>query len=151
LLPGEGQESRCARGIFSSPADFRTFGSQIEEIIEEAGHLVIFYPKFHPGLNWIEYYWDPYRYFARRRCNYPFASPREIVPRDLESVPPSLVHKYWARSRRILNSYCTGAVYGDEQFQKHVYRSFQVRRRILSEGLQGLEIWNDVVFEVCDY
>jgi hypothetical protein len=49
LLPGgEGQElSCCVRGILSSQADLRTTRSQIEEIIEEASHLVIPYPKFH--------------------------------------------------------------------------------------------------------
>jgi hypothetical protein len=111
-----------ARGILSSQADFRTTRSQIEEIIEEAGHLVIFYPKFHPELNWIEYYWGACKYFARRRCNYTFTSLREIVPKALESVSPSLVHKYWARSKRILKAYCSGAAYGDEQFREHVYK-----------------------------
>jgi hypothetical protein len=54
----EGQElSCCARAILSGQADFKASRSQIEEIIEEAGHLVIFYPNFHSELNWIEYYW----------------------------------------------------------------------------------------------
>jgi len=59
LVPrDEGQElSCCVRAILSSQADFKATRSQIEKIIEEAGHLVIFYPKFHPELNWIEYYW----------------------------------------------------------------------------------------------
>ena len=29
----------------------------LETIILEAGHGVIFYPKFHCKLNYIEYYW----------------------------------------------------------------------------------------------
>jgi hypothetical protein len=48
---GHGSLSRCARGIFSSQADFRTTRKQNEEIIEGAGNLVIFYPKFNPRLN----------------------------------------------------------------------------------------------------
>jgi hypothetical protein len=128
----EGQElSCCARAILSGQADFKASRSQIEEIVEQAGHLVIFYPKFHPELNWIEYYWGACKYFARRHCNYSFIGLREIVPKALESVSPSLIHKYWARSKRILNSYYAGAVYGDEQFREHVYRS---HRKISSSG-----------------
>jgi hypothetical protein len=124
LLPGgEGEELSCgAEGILSSQADFRISRNQIEEIIEEAGYLVIFYPKFHPELNWIEYYWGTCKYFARPRCNYSFISLRVIISKALESVLPSLVHKYWARSKRILNSYYASAVYGDEEFREHVYR-----------------------------
>ena len=29
---------------------------QLQEIVEDAGHIVILYPKFHCELNWIEYY-----------------------------------------------------------------------------------------------
>jgi hypothetical protein len=97
----------------SESGRFRASRSQIEEIIKEAGHLIIFYP-FHPELNWIEYYWGACKYFARRRCNYSFTGLREIVPKALGSVSPSPVYKCWARSKRILNSYCAGSVYGDE-------------------------------------
>lgn len=133
LADDEGQESKScyARGILSSQADFKATRSQIEEIIEDAGYLVNFYPKFHHKLNWIEYYLGACKYFARRYCNYSFAGLRKIVPEALESVSSSLVHKYWARSKRILNSYCAGVVYGDEQFKEHVYRS---RRGIPSLG-----------------
>jgi hypothetical protein len=117
--------------FLSSQADFRATRSQIEEIIEDAGHLVIVYLKFHPELNWIEYYWGACKFFARRHCNYSFTGLREMVPKALESVSPSLVNKYWARSKRILNSCCADAVYGDEQFREHVYRS---HRKISNTG-----------------
>jgi hypothetical protein len=139
---GQGSLSRCARGILSNQADFRTTRSQIEEIIEGAGHLIIFYPKFHPELNWIEYYWGACKYFARRRCNYSFTGLREIVPKALESVSPSLVHKYWARSKRILNSYwglCMEMSSIGSVFIRVIVGS-PVQPRILAEVLQCQEI-----------
>jgi len=37
--------------------DFQNEKSMLETIILEAGHEVIFYPKYHCKLNYIEYYW----------------------------------------------------------------------------------------------
>jgi hypothetical protein len=81
---------------------------------------------------WIELdrvYWSACKYFAQRRCNYSFASLREIAHKALESASPSLVQKYWARSKRILNSQCAGAVYGDGQFRENVIARSQDWRR----------------------
>ena len=47
--------------------------SRLQEIVEEAGHIFLLYPKFHCELNWIEFYWDHCKYFARKHCNYTLA------------------------------------------------------------------------------
>ena len=46
----------CIRHILENQPDFLTQKGMIQEIIEERGHKVIFYPKFHPELNFIEMY-----------------------------------------------------------------------------------------------
>ena len=46
----------CALRILESQTDFQGEKSMLENIIIEAGHEVIFYPKFHCELNYIEYY-----------------------------------------------------------------------------------------------
>ncbi|UZO29111.1 uncharacterized protein OCT59_022601 [Rhizophagus irregularis] len=51
----------CARRIISLQPDFLAQKSALEEAILEAGHLCIFYPKFHCELNFIE------RYFGGQR------------------------------------------------------------------------------------
>jgi hypothetical protein len=68
----EGLEGRtcCAAAILSAQPDFKGQRSRIEEIVEDAGHLVMFYPKFHCELNWIEYYWGACKHYARKHCNY---------------------------------------------------------------------------------
>ncbi|KAA8893418.1 hypothetical protein FN846DRAFT_914062 [Sphaerosporella brunnea] len=78
--------------------------SRIEEIFEDAGHLVMFYPKFHCELNWIEYYWGAYKHYARKHCNYTLPGLIEAVPEALESVKPSLIFKYWRRTQRIIQA-----------------------------------------------
>ena len=47
----------CAVAIFSAQEDFGSARSRLQEIVEEAGHIFLLYPKIHCELNWIEYYW----------------------------------------------------------------------------------------------
>ena len=46
----------CARHILAAQEDFRNQKLLLQEIIEELGHKVIFYPKFHCEFNYIEMY-----------------------------------------------------------------------------------------------
>ena len=43
----------CARHLLGSQPDFQGL---FQEKIEERGHLVVYYPKYHPELNFIEYF-----------------------------------------------------------------------------------------------
>ena len=38
----------------------------------EAGHQVVFYPKFHCDLNYIENYWAAVKWYTRENCSCPF-------------------------------------------------------------------------------
>ena len=63
----------CAVAILSTQEDFRSARSRLQEIVEEAGHIFLLYPKIHCELNWIEYYWGRWKLFTRKHCNYTFA------------------------------------------------------------------------------
>ena len=47
--------------IISQQPDFVEQKSSVQEVVEEAGHLCIFLPKFHCELNFIEFFWGPSR------------------------------------------------------------------------------------------
>ncbi len=47
----------CERWIISLQPDFLAQKSALVEIIENAGHVCIFFPKFYCELNFIERYW----------------------------------------------------------------------------------------------
>ena len=47
----------CALRILEAQDDFANEVSLLETLIQQSGHGVIFYPKFHCELNYIEYYW----------------------------------------------------------------------------------------------
>ena len=48
--------SCCARALLASQPDFQEQKGELQETIEAAGHLVIFYPVYHCELNFIEYF-----------------------------------------------------------------------------------------------
>ena len=60
----------CATAVVSARKYFKSTRSRLQEIVEDAGQIFILYPKFHDGLNWIEYFWGRYKYFTRKHCNY---------------------------------------------------------------------------------
>jgi len=49
--------SCCAKQIPELQLDFKEQKSLMQEVIEAAGHLCIFLPKFHCELNYIEFFW----------------------------------------------------------------------------------------------
>ena len=63
-------EDCCALRILGAKPDFANEISLLEQIVCEAGHQVIFYPKFYCGLNYIEYYWAAVKQYTRENCSY---------------------------------------------------------------------------------
>ncbi|KIK91271.1 hypothetical protein PAXRUDRAFT_105146, partial [Paxillus rubicundulus Ve08.2h10] len=46
----------CGKQILGLQPDFKAQKSLVQEVIENAGHLCIFLPKFHCKLNFIEFF-----------------------------------------------------------------------------------------------
>jgi hypothetical protein len=84
----------------------------------------LFYPKFHCEINFIEYYWEPAKLYARENYEYSLEGLRRIVPEALDSVSPQLIWKYHQKTLRIMQSYRDGYTYGTEEFRNHVYKSY---------------------------
>jgi hypothetical protein len=59
-----------ATAILSAQPDFKAQRSRLEEAVEGAGHIALFYPKYHCEMNWIEYYWGACKKYARKHCTY---------------------------------------------------------------------------------
>ena len=59
-------------GGFPQQQDFREQKGQLQEDMEvqAADHLVIFYPKFHCELDFIERFWCAAKWYARENCEY---------------------------------------------------------------------------------
>ena len=71
------------------------------------GHDCLSYPKFHCGLNYIEFFWGAVKWYTRENCNYSFAELEPTVLAGLESVSLCTIQRFANRSRWI-DSYIFG-------------------------------------------
>ncbi|KAI5839736.1 hypothetical protein DFP73DRAFT_598397 [Morchella snyderi] len=95
---------------------------RVQEVVEAKGHMILFYPRFHCELNWIEYFWARVKLYTRTHCGYDIKSLRKNVPLALEDASP-LIPKWWGKSLRIMDVYRNGTVYGTEEFKVKAYKS----------------------------
>jgi len=63
-----GIEDFYGRRIMKLQPDFREQEGMVEEVTRH-GHLVMFYPKFHCELNWIEYFWGDGKQRTHQLCD----------------------------------------------------------------------------------
>ena len=59
--------------------------------VEAANHLIIFYPRSHCELNFIERFWCAAKWYAKENCEYSFDGLRQLVPVALESVTTAIM------------------------------------------------------------
>src|SRR6185369_4983678 len=73
----------CARHILASQVDFKNQKPLLQEIIEAKGHKVVFYPKFHCELNYIEMYWGAAKRYVRQHCDYTWKGLQENIQQNI--------------------------------------------------------------------
>lgn len=98
----------CAERILELQPDFAAQGSLLEEIAKEHGQIIIFYPKFHCELNFIEMYWGASKRYTRRHCDYTFKGLQKTIPKALDSVPIESIRKYAWMAFRYMDAYRKG-------------------------------------------
>jgi hypothetical protein len=91
--------------LLDSQPDFAGQKSWLEEICINAGHLSIFFPKFHCEFNWIERYWGEAKKYVRSHCDYTFQGLKEKVPEALDRVSLSHMRKYARKCFRYMDAY----------------------------------------------
>ncbi|RPB06843.1 hypothetical protein P167DRAFT_477684, partial [Morchella conica CCBAS932] len=74
----------CARMLLSQQSDFLNQKGRVQEMVEAKGHLILFYPRIHCELNWIEYFWARVKLYTRTHCGYDIKSLMKNVPLALE-------------------------------------------------------------------
>lgn len=112
----------CARSLMAAQKDFREQKSRLEEELEAANQLVIFYPKFHCELNFIERFWCAAKWYTRENCEYSFEGLRRILPQALDSVSSTSINRYYRHCQRVIEAYADGLGYGTKGFTERVYK-----------------------------
>ena len=95
----------------------------MQEEVETANHLIIFYPKFHCELNFIERFWCAAKWYARENREYPPEGLRKIAPATLESVSAVSINRHHNHCARVIDAYADGLKYGTKGFTARVYKA----------------------------
>jgi transposase len=114
----------CATRILSLQPDFLAQKCHLEETVTAAGHYVIFYPKYHCELNWIEYFWGAAKDYTRKNCDYSWSGLNRTVPEALASVSLETMRRFHRRAMRYISAYEIGlngkqAVYAVRKYRSH--------------------------------
>ncbi|KAJ8585008.1 hypothetical protein M405DRAFT_745999 [Rhizopogon salebrosus TDB-379] len=125
-------ENCCNKRILERQTDFCNQKSLVQEVIEAAGHLCIFLPKFHCELNFIEFFWGAVKKHLRDNCDYTFATLKENMPKAshpfsaAQSVYGNIVCNRW------MDAYRSGLGTTEAQIQVKAFssRKYKSHRRI---------------------
>jgi hypothetical protein len=112
----------CAQSMMAAQRDFQEQKGWLQQELDAANQEVIFYPKFHCELNFIEYFWCAAKWYTREHCEYTIEGLRKVVPKALASITTASINRYYHRSMRTLEAYADGLVYGTREFKQHVYK-----------------------------
>ena len=119
----------CALRILEAEEDFQNEISLLETVIQAAGHEVIFYPKFHCELNYIEYYWAALKRYTRDNCKYSFAELEPTVLRGMDSIEVKTIRRFAMRSKRWIMAYTNGLSEEQRAFAEKQYKSHRRETR----------------------
>jgi hypothetical protein len=131
----------CCRRILELQPDFKEQKSLVQEVIEEAGHICIFLPKFHCELNFIEFFWGAVKRYLRENCDYTFDTLKTNISIALASVQLSTIRRWEHQMIRWMEAYKQGLGTQDaqmkvKQFSSAIYKS---HRRILETVAQAFD------------
>jgi len=118
--------SCCMCHVLQQQENFCNQTCLLQEVIEARGHKVIFYPKFHCELNYIEMYWGVTKRYARMHCNYSWKGLQRIVPEALDSVSVKQIRKYARRSFRYMYAYRKGLNAKQAEYAVRKYKCHRV-------------------------
>ena len=93
-----------ARALLIEQPDFKEQTEWLEEVLTSRGHMIDFYPKFHPEFNFIEMYWGHAKAFCRRNCDYTFPGLQRILPAALK-VPLESIRRFARKCFRYMDAY----------------------------------------------
>ena len=137
--PGETQ-CCCQRILYNQP-DFADEESLLEKNCRTRGVHVIFLPKFHCELNFIEQCWGRAKSVYR---TYPPSSKEDDLEtntlRSLASIPLLMMRKFATRSRRFMDAYERGLDGKQAAWAARKYRGHRVLPESILDELEKEEI-----------
>ena len=106
LAEGTYNEKCCLTCVLSTEPDSAGQKEWLTEVVEKKNCRIIFYPKYHCELNFIEMVWGWLKSHHRRSCTYTFKHLEENLPLSLENILPlSFVRRASQHCFRFMQGY----------------------------------------------
>jgi hypothetical protein len=102
----------CARFCLSQEPDFLSQREWLREVVENKGHSIIFYPKYHFELNYIEMIWAYIKSYLRKNCTYSYADLQAHVEGIEHIFPIDFVRRAAIHYYRFMDCYRHGLSLG---------------------------------------
>jgi hypothetical protein len=105
--PEPGKTNCCAIRCLSEQPDFKNQKEWLREVVEDCHkHSIIFFPKFHCELNYIEMIWGYIKKLLRKECEFRFEWLQGRVPEILDGeIPLRFVQKVARHCERFMEGY----------------------------------------------
>jgi len=128
----------CCRRILYAQPDFADVESLLEKHCRDRGiHAVLFLPKFHCEINFIEQCWGRAKSIYR---TYPPSSREEDLKantiRSLNGIPLAMMRRFAMRSRRFMDAYDRGLNGKQAAWAARKYRGHRVLPENILEELE---------------
>lgn len=109
LASGLIKEACCASYVLANEPDFLEQEEWLTEVVRGAGFEIIFYPKYHCELNFIEMLWGWIKSYHRRTCTYVYKDLKDALPTTLlETMPLAFVRRASRYCFRFMSGYREG-------------------------------------------
>ena len=96
----------CASYVLSNEPDLLSQEEWLTEVVHDAGFSILFYPKYHCELNFIEMIWGWTKSHHRRTCTYNYKDLKDRLPRTfLELLPLAFVRRTLQHCLRFMSGY----------------------------------------------
>lgn len=130
----------CARRLLSQQPDFKAQQEWLTEAVQSSGHRIIFYPKFHCELNFIELTWAYLKNTLRATCTFKFDDLEKKVPNILDGIPVAHTRRRARFCFRYMDGYrqqLTGRLldFAVKQYKSHDSQNSTGPYRGVDEGI----------------
>ena len=93
------------------------------QVVEEAGDVCHFLPKFHPEMNPIEYFWGWTKRYFRERSNGNFQKGKALLQESLNACPLVTIWHFFRQVQRYMSVYELGATGISAEYAVRKYKS----------------------------
>lgn len=120
--------------LIEKEEDFRNEKPIVQHLIESAGHEILWVPKYHCELNFIENVWAQSKKFTKEHCNYRLDGLRKTIPLGLACVSVLNCQMYARKSREYMKGYKEGANTANVHENLKTYKS---HRRVFDRSIMA--------------